>query len=195
MFDKAKLKELGIEDEAVAEKVLSAITQDGEASAKQLEQLTSTIKSHESQLASLKQFEGDNAALKKQIETLEADNKQKSDAYQTEFNDYKRKTAAKVALLSDEKKPHDIELILSLIDMSKVELDDNGKVKGGLKKQIEEIQKARPYLFADEKQAGSPTGISPFGTNQKPAEPEKKSKGLELAQRIIEQRKRAMGNK
>lgn len=195
MIDKEKLKGLGIEDDAIAEKVLSAMSQAGEEKTKQIEQLSSTIKSHEAQLASLKQFEGDNAALKKQIETLEADNKKKADSYKTEFDDYKRKIAAKVALLSDAQKPHDIDLVLSLIDMSKIELDESGKVRAGLKKQIEEIQKARPYLFVGEKAPGTPTGISPFGTNQKPAEPEKKSKGYELAMHIIEQRKRAKGNK
>ena len=77
MIDKGRLQALGIPDDKITQ-LLDEISRENGEQAKQTEGLRETVKNYESQLASLKQFEGDNAALKTKVQELEASNKKKS---------------------------------------------------------------------------------------------------------------------
>ena len=193
MIDKGRLQALGIPDDKITQ-LLDEISRENGEQAKQAEGLRETVKNYESQLASLKQFEGDNAALKTKVQELEASNKKKAAEYEAGLTGYKRQTAARIALMGREQKPHDIDLALSLLDLNKIELDDNGKIKAGLREQLEQLEKDKPFLFAAKQptQPPTPSGLKPFAPDQgAPEQGKKESIGESLAKRIIEQRKRA----
>lgn len=48
--------------------------------------------------------------------------------------------------------PHDIDDVIKFIDLSDLDIDDNGKIDNSVvKKKIEEVKKAKPYLFGTSK--------------------------------------------
>ena len=201
-MDKEKLKALGIDDSKVDE-VLKLFADDeakrqeaDKAAELERNQLRESVKSYEAQLASLKQGNGDAEALKAQIAQLEADNKTKAGEYQKSLEAQRVQAAVRLALLSREHRPHDAEIVASLIDLDKIEIDERGNIKRGLDKQLEALEEKRPFLFDQGTKA--PTGAKPFAPN--PAgrpngeqKQDKKSIGRELAQRAVAAKLRAKG--
>lgn len=121
-------------------------------------QLESDLKERDNQLAELKKNAGDNEALKKQIEQLQADNKKKDEEYQAKINDMAISSAVKMAVAGQ---VHDPDLILSLLDKSKIKLNDD-KVEG-LEDQLKALREAKSFLFVEQQTAGGPQfrGIRP----------------------------------
>src|SRR5690606_36629489 len=92
-------------------------------------QLEAELKDRDKQLTDLKKAAGDNEELKQQIEQLQQENKEKEQSYQAKIRDMAVTTAIKLAVAGE---AHDPDLVASLIDKTKIEVDDQGQVKSGL---------------------------------------------------------------
>ncbi|WPS88604.1 phage scaffolding protein [Brevibacillus halotolerans] len=112
-------------------------------------QLETDLKDRDKQLTDLKKSVGDNEDLKKQIETLQNDNKTKDEQYQTKIKDMQVSTAIKLALAGE---AHDPELIAGLLDKSKIEINDDGTLKGGLDDQVKALRESKAFLFVEKPQ-------------------------------------------
>ena len=126
-------------------------------------QLESDLKDRDNQLTDLKKSTGDNEELKKQIETLQSDNKVKDEQYQIKLKDLQVSTAIKLAITGQ---THDPDLIATLLDKSKIEVNDDGSVKAGLDDQIKSLRESKAFLFVEQKKEDQ--GFQFKGT--KPAE-------------------------
>ena len=128
------------------------------------EQLTE----RDTQIESLKKFEGDSKALTEKIKELETANKQKDTEYKASLALEKKKNAVRLALLEDEEgKPHDADMVMGLFDLEKIVCDETtGKITSGYKEQNENIRKSKSFLFEAKADPTKPTGWKPAG--QKP---------------------------
>lgn len=199
-MDKEKLKALGLDD-SKADEVLKLFGEDdakrqesAKAAELEREQLKESVKNYEAQLKALKEDSGDSEALKAKIAQLEADNQAKAGEYKKSLETQRVQAAVRLALLSREHRPHDAEIVASLIDMDKIEIDERGNIKRGLDKQLEALEEKRPFLFD---QGKGLSGAKPFAPNPQTKEDkkpeEKKSIGKELAQRAVAAKLRAKG--
>ncbi|PPA85937.1 hypothetical protein C4A76_14940 [Brevibacillus laterosporus] len=111
--------------------------------------LENQIKDRDKQLTELKKSVGDNDDLKKQIETLQNDNKTKEDQYQAKIKDMQVSTAIKLALTGE---AHDPDLITSLLDKSKIEINEDGTLKGGLDDQVKALRESKAFLFVEKQE-------------------------------------------
>lgn len=107
-------------------------------------QLEAQLAERDKQLVELKKTAGDNEELKKRIEQLQQENKAKEQEYQAKIRDMAVTTAIKLAVVGD---AHDPDLIVSLLDKSKIELDDNGNIKAGLEEQLKALRENKAFLF------------------------------------------------
>jgi chromosome segregation ATPase len=104
------------------------------------------------QLESLKKSAGDNEALKRQIEELQAENKAAKEKYENDIKELRTNTALKLALAGE---VHDADIVLGLIDKSKIELDDAGNVKAGLDDQLKSLRESKGFLFVEKDDTGT----------------------------------------
>lgn len=116
------------------------------------ESLKSQLKEHESQLQSLKESQGDNKALKDQIEALQKANEDKKAEYEASLQN-KDKTYA-VSLALEKARARNQKAFNGLIDYDKITWED-GTVKG-VDEQIEALKASDPYLFGELKPQGTP---------------------------------------
>ncbi|MEK3722302.1 phage scaffolding protein [Paenibacillus sp. FSL H8-0034] len=131
-----------------------------------------TLKERDKQLDELQKSTGDAAALKEQITKLQGDNKTAKEKYDSDLKELRLGTAVKLALSG---KVHDPDIVANLLDKTKIELDDNGAVKGGLDDQIKALQTSKAFLFVPEdkgkpgfKGAAPPEGSGGSGGGGKP---------------------------
>lgn len=124
-------------------------------------QAEAALQERDKQLAELKKAAGDSEALRKQIEELQAANKKAAEEYQAKLNDLRIATAVKLAVANE---AHDPDIVLSLIDKSRVQLAEDGSVKAGLDDQLKALREAKPFLFKEQQQGG------PIIRGAKPAE-------------------------
>ena len=123
-------------------------------------QLEKDIKDRDKQLEDLKKNSGDNAELKKQIETLQAENKAVMEKNEAEMKELKLSTAIKLAIAES---AQDADLVTGLFDKSKLILSDDGKVTG-LEEQLKSIKESKPFLFKETKPGTeSKPGFRPIG--------------------------------
>ena len=101
----------------------------------------------------------DVAAAQQTLSTLEAN-------YKAELNTIRRTSALKVELTG---KAHDPEDIIKLLDLGKIDLDDAGNLKTSIDELVKPIKEQKPYLFVEEKPAGSEGKATVKGV--KPADP------------------------
>ena len=200
-MDKEKLKALGLDD-SKADEVLKLYgadetkrQEDAKAAEMEREQLRESVKNYEAQLGELKKTSGNADELKAQIAKLEEENKAKAGEYQKSLDAQRIQAAVKLALLSREHRPHDMDIVCGLIDTDKIEIDERGNIKRGLDKQLEAIEEKRPFLFDQGKAA--PSGTKPYAPNQaahkEEKQEEKKSIGKELARRVVAAKLKAKG--
>lgn len=109
------------------------------------------LKDRDKQLEDLKKSSGDSEALKQQIEKLQGENKAAQEKYEADMKELRLGTAVKLALTG---KVHDPDIVASLLDKTKIELDDSGSVKGGLEDQIKALQTSKGFLFVPEDNGG-----------------------------------------
>lgn len=114
-------------------------------------QAESAIQERDKQLAELKKTAGDHEMLKKQIEELQAANKKATEEYQAKLNELRIATAAKLAVAGE---AHDPDIVLSLLDRSKVTLNEDGSIKAGLDDQLQALRQAKPFLFKQQEGGG-----------------------------------------
>lgn len=119
------------------------------------EQLETQIGDRDKQLADLKKNVGDNDELKKQIETLQTENKQKDTDYQTKMRDLSVNAAIKLAVTGA---AHDPEMIISLLDKTKIEVNEDGTIKAGLDDQLKALRESKAFLFVEKQK---PKGWNP----------------------------------
>ncbi|TPG75596.1 hypothetical protein EEL32_24010 [Brevibacillus laterosporus] len=154
---KKLLQELGVSEEHI-EKITGGVEENykGYVPKHRFDEINDTkkelegqIKDRDKQLTELKKSAGDNEDLKKQIEDLQSDNKTKDEQYQTKIKEMQVSTAIKLALTGE---AHDPELIASLLDKSKIEINEDGTLKGGLEDQIQALRESKAFLFAEKQE-------------------------------------------
>lgn len=139
----------------------------------ELKKANETIKERDGQLSSLQKFKGDNIALEQKVKELQEANKKAAEDYAKSLSSEKTKNAVRRELFG---KVHDESLAVALLDITKVELDDDGNIKNGLKEQLDKLKTDKPFLFKEEQSAPAknppfkPTGNPPQGGSD--AEPE-----------------------
>ena len=116
-------------------------------------QLAEQLAERDNQLSQLKKAAGDNEELRKQIETLQNENKEREKEYQGRLRDMAITTAIKLAVAGE---AHDPDLVASLIDKGKIEVDEQGNIKTGLDDQINALRESKAFLFV-QKQADQQT--------------------------------------
>ena len=117
-------------------------------------QLQEDIVSRDKQLEELKKSSGDNAELKKQIETLQETNKSEAKKHADEMKELRLTSAIKLAITG---KVHDEDMAAALFDRTRLVLAEDGSVSG-LNEQLESIRKEKAFLFKDGEGSGQGTG-------------------------------------
>jgi len=125
--------------------------------------LEATIKERDTQLETLKNSTGDVEKLKKDITALQAANKKKDEEHAAEILNLKVQAAVDAELTGSKAK--NLVAVRALLDLSKPELDSDGKIKG-LNDQIKKLQDAEDSKFMFDLE----TKKSPVIKGAKPAE-------------------------
>lgn len=176
---------LGISEELAAKAEAASLKElEGYVTKEQLDtantekkQLQEDIKARDDQLEELKKTGGDNAELKKQIETLQEANKTEAKKHADELKELRLTSAIKLAIAG---KVHDEDMAAALFDRSKLILAEDGKVSG-LNEQLESIRKEKAFLFTDGEGQGPGTKGKP-GYKPKGGEAHNESYAAQYAQ-------------
>ncbi|GIQ63625.1 scaffold protein [Paenibacillus cisolokensis] len=115
-------------------------------------QAEDALKERDKQLFDLKKAAEGNEELRKQIEELQQQNKTAAEQYEAKLRDMTVTTAIKLALSGE---VHDADLVLGLIDKSKIVLDDTGNVKSGLDDQVKALRESKAFLFVQKDDNGT----------------------------------------
>ncbi|KRK90516.1 phage scaffolding protein [Companilactobacillus futsaii] len=152
-MERKALKDLGLSDKQV-NGVMKAYNSDIDPIKSELESIKTERDSYkqgvtdrDSQLKDLKEKSGDNKELKAQIAQLQDDNKKSSDDFKAQLAGVKKDNAIKLALRDSKAK--DADLVFKDLDMSGIELGEDGKLTG-LDKQIKDLKESHDYLFENE---------------------------------------------
>lgn len=106
--------------------------------------LKQSVADRDKQLEDLKKSSGDNAELKKQIETLQQQNADQKKAHDAEMAQLKLDNAIDAALTAAGAK--NIKAVRAMIDTSKMKLGEDGTIEG-LPDAIKAVQKSDSYMF------------------------------------------------
>lgn len=166
---KDKLVKLGLSDE-LAQKVVDNLgtVLDGVYVTKErfnevnneLKQANETIKERDSQLDKLKTDNESNEDLKKTIQDLQKANKDAKEAADKALAEERKSNAIKLELMG---KVHNADITMSQLKLDEIIMDDNGKVKSGLKEQLASLKKTDSYLFIPEDNGSNNNqGAQPF---------------------------------
>ena len=168
---KEKLVKLGLTEE-MAQKVVDNFGDviDGEYVTKQrfnevnkeLKQAKDTITERDNQIAELKDDEESSEALKTKIKELEKSNKEAAEKAKADLDAERKSNAIKLELMG---KVHNTDITMSQLKLDEIIMDDNGKVKSGLKEQLNALKKSDSYLFIEEKE---PDGNNGNNQNNEP---------------------------
>lgn len=150
---KDKLIKLGLTEE-LAEKVVDNLgtVLDGEYVTKarfnevngELKTANETIKARDKQIEDLGKDATDVEALKKEKEDLIKANKDAAKAAADQLAAERKSNAIKLELMS---KVHNADVTMNLLKLDEIVMDENGKVKSGLKEQLDGLKKTDSYLF------------------------------------------------
>lgn len=161
------LEDLGLEKEAI-DKILDENSLDiGKAKGEvdsitsELDKLKTDLADRDKQLETLKNSTGDLEAMKKKIEDLQADNKKKDETHASEMKQLKVDAAVSAALSSSKAKNE--KAVRALLDLEKIELRDDGTIKG-LDDQIKKLVESEDskFLFDSETKSTSKfSGVKP----------------------------------
>lgn len=121
-------------------------------------QAEENLKDRDKQLADLSNSTDDNAELKEQIRMLQEENKAAADKYAADVQELRLSSALKLALIGE---THDPDIVVGLLDKSKIVLDDNGAVKSGLEEQLKALRESKAFLFAAKQTQPSFKGTKP----------------------------------
>ncbi|OBA07833.1 hypothetical protein A9P44_00330 [Paenibacillus polymyxa] len=112
--------------------------------------LETDLKDRDKQLADLQKAAGDVPALQEQITKLQEDNKAATDKYNADMQELRLNTALKMALSGQ---VHNADIVAKLLDKTKIELDDNGAIKGGLDDQLTGLRESDGFLFVPKEES------------------------------------------
>lgn len=171
------LEDLGLEDKETIDKILDENSSDiGKAKGEletvqgqlkdanaEIETLKGQVSERDGQLETLKKSTGDVDELKKQIETLQAENKTKDEEHKAEIKKMKIDAAIDAALTSEKARNNKAVRAL-LTDLDKIELDENGQIKGDILSNQFKVLKsddATKFLFDSEKKKQEFKGAEP----------------------------------
>ncbi|MED4888593.1 phage scaffolding protein [Lysinibacillus fusiformis] len=152
---------------------------------KELKTANDTIAKYETDLEELKPKAAGNEKLLEQIQKLQDDNKTAKEQHDAELAETRLSSAMKLALSG---KVQDIDIVLGQLDKTKIELDEQGNVKGGLDDQLTTLKESKSFLFVPETEEKPllPKGTKP-GEGRSIDEPT--SIGAQFAQQANEQSK------
>lgn len=115
----------------------------------ELETANSELEERDNQITQLQEKSGDNEELNNQLEQYKKDNAD----YEQKLKEVQLNNAIKVHFAKKANDPNDV---LAFIDKGKLELQEDGSVKG-LEDADNQLQETKPYLFVNTK----PTGRKP----------------------------------
>ena len=193
-MDKKKLLEMGFTEEQ-SEKIIKAHKAeiDGNYIPKHrfdevndsLRALKTEAEQKDKQIKELGSFKGDAEALKTKISELQESNKQLETQHKTELAQLKKTNAIKFNIAAE---AEDVDLVLSQLDLNKVEIEEDGKIKSGFKEQYDALKTAKPFLFkkadAQPKPGFKPTGKKPEEGNPNPPAGEEEDAGVKMAKSL-----------
>lgn len=132
--------------------------------------LTEQLHSANNQIESMKSLASDNEKLAAQIEKYQQDFVVKEAEYEKAMKKITKSNLIKVALLSAENRPYDVDIVNGLINADKVTLDDKGeKIIDGLEEQLKALREGKPFLFSVGAGNDDPLGkIPPDGLEPQP---------------------------
>jgi len=107
-------------------------------------QAETALADRDKQLGDLKKAAEGNEELQKQIKELQDANKAATEKYTADMKEMQTSTALKLALAND---AQDVDIVLGLLDKSKIELAEDGSVKTGLDDQIKALRESKAFLF------------------------------------------------
>lgn len=122
----------------------------------QLSNANAQVSERDAQIAGLKKFEGDNAALQTRISELETANQTKDNEMKAALAKERKANAMRLSLTG---KVHDVDLVLSQIDAEKVSAGDDGKLTG-FDEQVSALRESKKFLFVEE--TGKPNPYAGF---------------------------------
>jgi len=107
---------------------------------------------------------GDTAKIAEDLKKAQEDITKLQDDHKAEIAKLHKNNAVKAALAG---KVHDPADILALLEMDKIEVDDNGTLKTDLEGMLKPIKESKAYLFKDEGAGGTQvTGAKPAGAGK-----------------------------
>ena len=128
----------------------------------EVKDLKTQLTDRDTQLEELKKVDAE--GLQAKITELQKANDDSKIAHEQQLKDVQMASALKLALTG---KVHDADLVSGLVDKSKIELNEDGTIKGGLDEQVKSLQEAKSFLFVPEtKPSGIKPGGDPAGGNQ-----------------------------
>lgn len=110
----------------------------------ELKKANETIKERDGQLDKLKKDNESNEDLKKTISDLQKANKEAKEKADADLAAERKSNAIKLELMG---KVHNADITMNLLKMDEVVMDESGKVKSGLKEQLDALKKSDSYLF------------------------------------------------
>ncbi|MGM9543507.1 MAG: phage scaffolding protein [Romboutsia timonensis] len=113
----------------------------------ELKKANETIKERDGQLEKLKNDNESNDDLKKTIQDLQKANKEAKEKADAELAAERKSNAIKMELIG---KVHNADITMSQLKLDEIVMDENGKVKSGLKEQLASLKKTDGYLFIPE---------------------------------------------
>ncbi|MBG9548341.1 phage scaffolding protein [Cytobacillus firmus] len=166
------LKNLGIEetliDSIMAEhgKTVQSLQAKNTDLTTNLDDLKKQMDQRDKDLKELKKQAEGSEELQKKLDDLQKQYDTEKAAYAQKLKDMQLTSALKLTLAAD---VHDTDLVATLLDKSKIELDENGNIKAGLKEQLEALRESKAFLFVP-KQEGSDQKFKGFSpADGKPA--------------------------
>ena len=153
---KDKLVKLGLSDE-LAQKVIdnfgdivdgAYVTKErfNEVN-KEKKNLETQLGERDKQLDDLKKNNESNEDLKKTIQDLQAANKTAKEEADKALAAERKSNAIKLELMG---KVHNPDVVMNMLKMDDIIMDDNGKVKSGLKEALKTLKQSDSYLFIPE---------------------------------------------
>jgi Tfp pilus assembly major pilin PilA len=130
--------------------------------------LKTSLSERDTQLASLKVFEGQSVELKAKIQELETSNAAATLKFTDDLKTTQMQTAIKLSLAG---KVHDASLVAGLLDTKLIQMDDKGEIKSGFAEQFENLRKEKAFLFTTDAKPPAPTGFKPAGNEPPEGKP------------------------
>ena len=114
---------------------------------KEKKNLETQLGERDKQLDDLKKNNESNENLKKTIQDLQAANKTAKEEADKALAAERKSNAIKLELMG---KVHNPDVVMNMLKMDDIIMDDNGKVKSGLKEALKTLKQTDSYLFIPE---------------------------------------------